>query len=102
MPFSVYEPDAVRLLSAALSDALEDVRESAGGPLTEIETTDFTKRLADNLMRAFDFGERDPAALKRAALRGILYESHATRQRGRPLWGPPATVERRNSEFGRD
>ena len=27
MPFSVYEPDAVRLLSAALSDALEDVRE---------------------------------------------------------------------------
>jgi hypothetical protein len=56
----------------ALSDALEVVRESAGGALTETETSDFTKRLADNLLTAFDTGERDPAALKRSALRGIL------------------------------
>jgi hypothetical protein len=63
------------LLSAALSDALGAVREFAGGPLTERETSAFRKRLADNLFETFDSGERDPATLKRNALRGILTAS---------------------------
>ena len=69
----VYDSDDLRLLSAALSDALELVQKSAGGPLTETETSDFSERLAANLFRVFDSGERDPAALKRAALKGVLW-----------------------------
>lgn len=64
------------MLSEALSSALGIVRKSAGGPLSEIETSDFTKRLADNLMKVFDSGERDFAALERGALIGILWASN--------------------------
>ena len=67
--------DDLRLLSAALSDALGLVQKSAGGPLTETETSDFRERLAANLFVVFDSGERDPAALKRAALKGVLWAS---------------------------
>jgi hypothetical protein len=74
--FSGYHFDDLRLLSAALSSALGIVRNYAGGPLTETETSDFTKRLADNLMKVFDSGERDSAALNRAALKGILWASN--------------------------
>jgi hypothetical protein len=69
---SAYDSADLCLLSVALSEALALVRKSAGGPLTEIETSDFSERLAANLFRAFDSGERDPAALKLAALQGIL------------------------------
>jgi hypothetical protein len=70
---SAYDSADLCLLSVALSEALALVRKSAGGPLTEFETSDFSERLAAaNLFRAFDSGERDPAALKLAALQGIL------------------------------
>jgi hypothetical protein len=39
--------------------------------LTEIRAANFAKRIADHLMMVFDLGERDPSALKRAALEGI-------------------------------
>jgi hypothetical protein len=74
MQFSAYDSDDLRLLSAALSDALDAVRKSAGGPLLETEVSVFTKKLTDNLLKAFDTGERDLAALKRAALQGIVWE----------------------------
>ena len=69
--FSAYDSDALRLLSGALADAFVTVRTSAAHPLTEIETANLTKRIADNLMSFYDRGERDPSALKRAALEGI-------------------------------
>jgi hypothetical protein len=59
------------LLSAALSDALATLGKSQGRALSETETSDFSKKLARNLMAVFDNGEREPAALKRAALRGV-------------------------------
>jgi len=59
------------LLSAALSEALETLRKSSGHALTELETSDFNRRLTRNLMTTFDRGERAPAALRRAALHGI-------------------------------
>jgi hypothetical protein len=37
--------------------------------------SDFTTRLARNLMQVFDSGERDPGALERAALQGVLWAS---------------------------
>jgi hypothetical protein len=63
------------LLSAALSVEMGIVRNNAGGPLTSTETSDFSTRLARNLMQVFDSGERNPAALERAALQGILWPS---------------------------
>ena len=78
MPFSAYDSDALRVPSAALSDTLDTLRKSAGRPLTEIETSDLSRKLAANLMAAFDDGKRDPAALRRAALhRGV----HLDRQK---------------------
>jgi hypothetical protein len=75
MPFSAYESDALRVLSAALSEALDTLRKLNGRALTETETSDFSKKLAANLMAVFDNGERDPAVLSRAALRGVYASS---------------------------
>ena len=44
MQHSAYDFADLCLLSAALSVALALVRKSAGGPLTEIETSDFSER----------------------------------------------------------
>jgi hypothetical protein len=71
---SAYDSDDLRLLSAAHSEALETIREVAAGPLTPPEISDFSRRLAQNLMSVFDAGERNPAALRRAALKGVLWE----------------------------
>jgi hypothetical protein len=75
MPFSAYDSDALRLLSAALSEALDTLRKLNGRALTETETADFSKKLAANLMAVFDNGEREPAVLTRAALRGVYASS---------------------------
>jgi hypothetical protein len=75
MPFSAYDSDALRLLSEALSDALDTLGKSKGRALTETETSDFSKKLTANLMAVFDNGERDPAAFKRAALRSVYASS---------------------------
>lgn len=72
MTFSAYDSDAVRLLSATLSDAMEIVRMSFSTPLSETETSIFRKRIAANLMKTHDAGERDPRALKIAGLRNAF------------------------------
>jgi hypothetical protein len=71
MPFAGYDSDALRLLSAALSGALDSLEKSKGSALTEAETSEFGKRLTVILISVFDEGEREPAALKRAALHGV-------------------------------
>jgi hypothetical protein len=71
VPFSVYDSDGLRLLSGALSLSLDIVRKCAGGPITASETSDFTKRLTQNLMRIFDSGERNSKVLMLAALVGV-------------------------------
>jgi hypothetical protein len=78
-----YDSNDLRLLSAALSAALGVVRNYAGGPLTPTETSDFSTRLAHNLMEVFDCGERDPEALERAALQGVLWATTAELNRAR-------------------
>ena len=90
MPFSAYDPEAVRLLSAAVSEALDFVQRAAAKPFTENETTNISKQIAANLMRVFDLGERDPSALKRAALEGLS----ATPQPEAGLLSFPATAMR--------
>jgi hypothetical protein len=67
-----YDSDGLRALGAAFSGAMGTVQ-SAGGVLSEAETSDFSKRISENLMKAFDLGERNTEALKRVALRGVSF-----------------------------
>jgi len=59
MPFPTYDTDALRLLSTALSDAMDALHKSKGRALTETETSEFSTRLTVILMTAFDGGERE-------------------------------------------
>jgi hypothetical protein len=71
VPFSTYNTSDIRVLSAALAEALRIVTSSAARPLTEIETANFSKKVTESLMRTFDLGERDVSALVRAALASV-------------------------------
>jgi hypothetical protein len=72
MPNSIYDPEADRLLSAVLSEALDVVRRSAPTPLSEARMSDARQRINRNLREAYDNGERGPSALKRVGLRDVL------------------------------
>jgi hypothetical protein len=72
VPFSAYDADDIRLLSAALAEAMKWLERSTGHSLTEAETANISPRLARNLMKAFDARERDPDALRDAAPKGFL------------------------------
>ena len=76
MPFAAYNSDGVRLLCEALADSLEYVRKATGRELSEAEVADVRKTLVHRLTMDHDFGERDPDALKRAAIRDV-FASHA-------------------------
>jgi hypothetical protein len=71
MQFSAYD-NQIRVLSSALSDALEAVLKSTAVSPSRTESLGLLKRLSDNLLEAFDRGEREHSALKCAALRGML------------------------------
>jgi hypothetical protein len=72
MPFSAYNSNGVRPLSAAHSEAMGLVQRASGHSLSEIGTSAVSTKLVNNLMKTHDSGERDPKALKRAALEGIF------------------------------
>jgi hypothetical protein len=72
VPFSAYDPDALRVLTRALFEALAVLNKSAPRTLTGAEKAHFRNSIARNLMDAYDAGERDPAALNRAAFRGVF------------------------------
>ena len=71
MQFSAYD-NQIRVLSSALSDALVTALKSTEASLSRSESLHVLNRLSDNLLEAFDHGEREHSALKRAALRGML------------------------------
>jgi hypothetical protein len=64
--------DGVRLLCGAFADSLEYVRKATGCELSEAEVVDVRKTLVHRLAMDHDFGEREPDALKRAALREVF------------------------------
>jgi len=72
MPFSAYDSGSVRLLSAVLADATISARKTIGHPLSEREISTLSEMLVQGLTKAHDAGERDPDALKRAAVRSAL------------------------------
>jgi hypothetical protein len=69
---SSYDAKDIRLLSSAFFAALESLQKTTGIAFTEDQTSDFGRRLGQNLMESFERGERDPAALESAALGGIF------------------------------
>jgi len=72
MLISDYNPTSARVLSTARSDALDWVRAAIPRMLDEHEEFVLSRRLTRNLTSAYDVGERDPDALRCAALHGIL------------------------------
>jgi hypothetical protein len=60
------------MLSIALSEALASVSQATVRPLSAAETSRISAALAKTLARGHDAGERDPEALKRAALREVF------------------------------
>lgn len=71
MPFSAYDSDALRPLSTRPAEAMEIVRKSARNPLDEMQTSNFSRRITANLMKAYDCGVRRREALQLAALRNV-------------------------------
>ena len=71
MLFFAYKSFGVRVLSNAHSDALGHVHSSLPRRLDKRAEALLSKQLTRNLMDAHDSGERDPDALRRAALRGV-------------------------------
>jgi hypothetical protein len=80
MALSAYDSDDFRALYAAFSDVIATVKSAGGGAATE--TSIVSARIARSLARAYDLGERDSSALRRAGLRGILVLSR-DKQKGR-------------------
>ncbi len=72
MPFSAYNSNGLRLLSNAHSEAMGLVQRASGHTHNQVETSAVSKKLVENLKETHDSGERDPKALKRAALQGIF------------------------------
>jgi hypothetical protein len=70
--FSAYNSSGARALSNAYADALKFARTAMPRKLSEQEQTLLNQRVTRNLMDAHDAGERDPEALRRAALQGVL------------------------------
>jgi hypothetical protein len=75
MPESVYDPEALGLISGAVQAALREVESSSGSVLDEDAKDDLAKLITQRLLGAYDAGERNPLALRRAGLMGIKLPS---------------------------
>jgi hypothetical protein len=64
MPFSAYNSNGVRLLSAAHSETMGLVRRASGHSLSEVETSAVSTKLVNNLMKTHDSGS---AILRRSS-----------------------------------
>lgn len=69
--FSAYDSRGLRLLSGAFDAVLPEFERGCLTPLSLAERADVKQKIASNLMRAYDDGEREPMALNRAALQGL-------------------------------
>jgi hypothetical protein len=75
MPPSDYDSYALMLLSEIFIDVLRIVTNSASRPLTQTEEDFFGRIIADNLMKVFELGVRDRAALILAGLEGLPFST---------------------------
>lgn len=69
--FSAYDAKALKLLSGVLFDVKRTLQDTSPTPFGDNEHARVTRTAADRLMRDFDAGERNPDALRRAALNAL-------------------------------
>ena len=74
MPFSSYDAHALRLLWHAHAEAMASLQK-LDRPFSEGEKATLSKRVVENLAKAYDTGLREPAALHSAAIRGVRLPS---------------------------
>ena len=67
MPFSAYDSEAIRLLSTALKEVLAQADQLT--PAADVVA--FDRAVTRKLIEAYDGGERDLEALKRAGVAGV-------------------------------
>jgi hypothetical protein len=96
MPFSAYDDKALRLLSTAHIGVMEEVK--AKCRLDEAEMTNANRRTSLILMRVFDEGERDVAALTMAGLNGLSATSEQSLRRTKPPQ-PVTSISRRKTRL---
>ena len=75
MTRSLHNATSIRILAAALGAAFSEFDGSRGSARTNHEKADLSRKLTRTLLEALEAGERDPEALKRAALAAIEYPS---------------------------
>jgi len=68
MPFSAYDIEAIRLLSKVLAE----VNAQVGQGMSAAELAAVERAVTRKLIEAYDGGERDPDALKRAGAAGLV------------------------------
>ncbi len=97
MPYFVHNREAVGLASAALSNALETVRNMRGQALTEVQMLVLSERVVQNVNEQILLGERDPLALKVSGVHGLLTsqvrEAQAKERRALGSSAPPDDLE---------
>jgi hypothetical protein len=71
MTCSPHSAASIRILSAALSGAFSEFDESRRSARPNREKAELRRKLTQSLLEAFEAGERDPEALKRAGLAAI-------------------------------
>lgn len=67
MPFSAYDEEAIRLLSTALAEVMAETDPQR--PAAELAA--FNRAVTRKLIEAYDGGERDLGALKRAGAEAL-------------------------------
>jgi hypothetical protein len=93
MPFSAYDAKSLRLLSVAHMGVMEEVK--AKSRLSEAEMKSISRQTSLLLMKVFDQGERDVAALTRAGLNGNSAANEQTQRRARPSQPVPPILRRK-------
>ena len=67
MPFRAYDPEGVKILSAALKEAKAEFAQTAPF-LSPTQWEGVSLEMVRRLMKAYDNGERNPDELRKAAL----------------------------------
>lgn len=72
MVASAYETQAINALASALDDVIADLERHGERPIGVAEKRNLTLNVTQRLLEAYDDGERDPEALRRAGAAGLV------------------------------
>jgi hypothetical protein len=72
MTASAYDTHAIHALASALDDVLADLEHRRERPIGVAEKRNLTMNVTQRLLEAYDDGERDLEALRRAGAAGVV------------------------------